>query len=28
MNSPFYMGIDYGMMPQSRSFIAGLKLDL
>jgi TonB-linked SusC/RagA family outer membrane protein len=28
MNSPFYMGVDYGMMPQTRSFIAGLKLDL
>jgi hypothetical protein len=28
MNSPFYMGVDYGMMPQAKSFIAGLKLDL
>lgn len=28
LNSPFYMGVDYGMMPQSRSFIAGLKLNL
>ena len=28
MNSPFYMGVDYGMMPQTRSFIAGFKLDL
>jgi hypothetical protein len=28
MNSPFYMGIDYGMMPQSKSVIAGIKLDL
>jgi TonB-linked SusC/RagA family outer membrane protein len=28
MNSPFYMGVDYGMMPQTRSFIAGLKLNL
>ncbi len=28
MNSPFYMGIDYGKMPQSKSFILGLKIDL
>ena len=28
MNSPFLMGVDYGMMPQSKSFIIGLKLDL
>ncbi len=28
MNSPFYQGVDYGMMPQSKSFIVGLKLDL
>lgn len=28
MNTPFYMGIDYGKMPQSQSFIIGLKLDL
>jgi TonB-linked SusC/RagA family outer membrane protein len=28
MNSPFYMGIDYGMMPQTKSVIAGIKLDL
>jgi trans-2-enoyl-CoA reductase len=28
MNSPFYMGIDYGKMPQTQSFIIGLKLDL
>ncbi|MCB8995534.1 MAG: SusC/RagA family TonB-linked outer membrane protein [Bacteroidales bacterium] len=28
MNSPFYMGVDYGMMPQTRSFIIGAKLDL
>jgi len=27
-NSPFYQGVDYGMMPLSRSFIAGLKLNL
>jgi len=27
-NSPFYMGVDYGKMPQTRSFIVGLKLDL
>lgn len=27
-NSPFYMGIDYGMMPQTKSFILGLKLNL
>jgi len=28
LNSPFYMGVDYGLMPQTRSFIVGLKLDL
>ncbi|MCF8359807.1 MAG: SusC/RagA family TonB-linked outer membrane protein [Prolixibacteraceae bacterium] len=28
MNNPFYMGIDYGQMPQARSIILGLKLDL
>ena len=28
MNSPFYMGVDYGKMPQTQSFILGLKLDL
>lgn len=28
INSPFYMGIDYGKMPQTKSFILGLKLDL
>jgi len=28
MNNPFYMGIDYGKVPQTRSFILGLKLDL
>lgn len=27
-NNPFYMGIDYGKMPQTKSFIIGLKLDL
>jgi len=27
-NNPFYMGVDYGKMPQPRSFIVGLKLDL
>jgi len=27
-NNPFYMGIDYGKMPQAKSFIVGLKLDL
>ena len=27
-NNPFYMGVDYGKMPQARSFIVGLKLDL
>jgi len=27
-NNPFYMGIDYGKMPQVRSFIVGVKLDL
>jgi hypothetical protein len=28
INSPFYTGVDYGLMPQTRSFIIGLKLDL
>jgi trans-2-enoyl-CoA reductase len=28
MNNPFGMGIDYGSMPQTRSFIIGLKLGL
>jgi TonB-linked SusC/RagA family outer membrane protein len=28
LNSPYYMGVDYGMMPQTKSFIAGLKLNL
>ena len=28
MNNPFYMGVDYGKMPQTQSFIIGLKLDL
>ncbi len=28
MNSPFYMGIDYGKMPQTKSFVMGLKIDL
>ena len=28
VNSPFYMGVDYGKMPLTRSFIIGLKLDL
>ena len=27
-NNPFYMGVDYGKMPQPKSFIVGLKLDL
>jgi len=27
-NNPFYMGVDYGKIPQSKSFIIGLKLDL
>ncbi len=27
-NNPFYMGIDYGMLPQTRSVIVGIKLDL
>jgi len=27
-NNPFYMGIDYGKMPQTKSFIVGLKLNL
>jgi TonB-linked SusC/RagA family outer membrane protein len=28
MNSPFYMGVDYGKMPQTKSFVMGLKIDL
>ncbi len=28
LNSPFYMGVDYGKMPQSKSFVLGIKLDL
>jgi TonB-linked SusC/RagA family outer membrane protein len=28
MNNPFYMGVDYGKLPHSRSFIIGVKLDL
>jgi hypothetical protein len=28
INNPFYMGVSYGLMPQTRSFIIGLKLDL
>ena len=28
MNNPFYMGVDYGKMPQTQSFIIGLKVDL
>jgi hypothetical protein len=28
LNSPGFMGVDYGKMPQTRSFIIGLKLDL
>ncbi|MGC9341395.1 MAG: SusC/RagA family TonB-linked outer membrane protein [Bacteroidales bacterium] len=28
VNSPYYMGVDYGKMPQTRSFIIGVKLDL
>jgi len=28
LNNPFYMGVDYGKMPQTKSFIIGLKLDL
>lgn len=28
LNSPLYMGIDYGKMPLTKSFILGLKLDL
>jgi len=27
-NSPFYQGVDYGMIPLTRTFIAGLKLNL
>ncbi|MCF8380975.1 MAG: SusC/RagA family TonB-linked outer membrane protein [Bacteroidales bacterium] len=28
LNSPVYMGVDYGKMPHTKSFIIGLKLDL
>jgi TonB-linked SusC/RagA family outer membrane protein len=28
LNDPFYMGIDYGKVPHSRSFIVGVKLSL
>lgn len=28
LNDPFYMGIDYGKLPHSRSFIIGVKLSL
>ena len=28
LNSPFYMGIDYGKIPHTSSFILGVKLDL
>jgi hypothetical protein len=28
LNNPFYMGIDYGKIPQTQSFVIGLKLDL
>ena len=28
MNNPFYMGIDYGSIPQTRSFILGIKLGI
>jgi hypothetical protein len=28
MNTPFYQGVDYGMMPGTKTFIVGLKLDL
>lgn len=27
-NNPFFMGVDFGKMPQTQTFIAGLKLDL
>ncbi len=27
-NSPYYMGIDYGKMPHTRSFVVGIKLNL
>jgi hypothetical protein len=27
-NNPFYMGVDYGKIPQAKSFIIGLKIDL
>lgn len=28
MNSPFYRGVDYGKMPQTKTFVIGLNLDL
>ena len=28
LNNPFYMGVDYGKLPNTRSFIIGVKLDL
>jgi hypothetical protein len=28
INDPFYMGVDYGKIPQTQSFIVGVKLDL
>jgi hypothetical protein len=28
INSPFYMGVDYGKIPQTKSIVVGLKLDL
>jgi len=28
MNNPFYMGIDYAKIPQTRSFIVGVKFEL
>jgi len=28
MNNPYYMGVDYGKIPQTKSFILGIKLDL
>jgi len=28
LSNPYYMGVDYGKIPQTKSFILGLKLDL
>ncbi len=28
LNSPYYMGIDYGKIPQTKSFVMGIKLNL